>query len=97
MLEKLRSEMSARKLEALWVSKPEHVRYLSGFSSPRDGKVLVTLRDAVLYTDGRYTMQAKQESRLETFISQQPGAARLTEMIRGGQARQRNDRRFRGG
>jgi Xaa-Pro aminopeptidase len=81
MLEKLRTEMSARKLEALWVSKPEHVRYLSGFSSPRDGKVLVTHTNAILYTDGRYTMQAKQESRLETFISQQPGAARLTEMI----------------
>lgn len=81
MLERLRLEMEARKLEALWVSKPEHVRYLSGFSSPRDGKVLVTKTDAILYTDGRYTVQAEQESRLETYITHQPGVARLTEMI----------------
>lgn len=51
------------------VSAPENVRYLSAFSSPADGMVLITADAAVLLTDGRYTAQAAQESTLPVEIT----------------------------
>ena len=65
MLEKLRIAMRQHEIQTLWVSNPANVRYLSNFSSPEDGKVLVTLEEAFLITDDRYTIQAEQESKLE--------------------------------
>jgi Xaa-Pro aminopeptidase len=65
MLEKLREAMRRHEIQTLWVSNPANIRYLSGFSSPEDAKVLVTLEDAFLITDDRYTIQAEQESKLE--------------------------------
>ena len=47
------------------LSAPADVRWASGFTSPDDGKVVVTRDAAVLITDGRYTVQAAQESGLE--------------------------------
>jgi Xaa-Pro aminopeptidase/Xaa-Pro dipeptidase len=82
LLEKLRARMQERDLDAVWVSRAEHVRYLSGFTSPRDGRVLVTLETEMLYTDARYTVQAEQESSLPHHITHTPGAmGRLNEMI----------------
>ena len=65
MFEKLRIVMRQHEIQAFWVSNPANVRYLSDFSSPEDGKVLVTLEDAFLITDDRYTVQAAQETTLE--------------------------------
>ncbi len=65
MLEKLRDIMRQHEIQALWVSNPANVQYLSGFSTPKDGKVLVTLETAFLITDERYVVQAEQESKLE--------------------------------
>ncbi|WP_424949267.1 M24 family metallopeptidase [Deinococcus sp.] len=59
-------------LDALWVSRPENVRYLSGFTSPADGKLLVYPDGATLYTDARYTVQAAEESRCPVFIARPP-------------------------
>ena len=59
-------------LDALWVSRPENVRYLSGFSSGADGKLLVLPGSATLYTDARYTVQAGEESRYPAFIARPP-------------------------
>jgi Xaa-Pro aminopeptidase len=55
--------------EALLVTEPANVRYLSGFTSPEDGRVLLTQDAAWLLTDGRYTVQAAEESRLEVDIA----------------------------
>ncbi len=55
--------------DMLLVTTPANVRYLSGFSSPDDGVVLLAPERAVLLTDGRYTAQAAAESRLETDIT----------------------------
>ncbi|MBI3962152.1 MAG: aminopeptidase P family protein [Deinococcus sp.] len=57
-----------RQLDGLWVSRPENVRYLSGFTAPADGRVLVTMDRARLFTDARYTVQAQQEVTIETII-----------------------------
>jgi len=71
-LAELRAAMGRAGVDALWVSDPANVRAVSGFSSGKDGKVLVTPEGAVLYTDGRYTVQAQEESRLEAHIARPP-------------------------
>ena len=68
-LSRVREHLRALGVQALWVAKPANVRYLSGFTTPQDAKLLVTLEDALLYTDGRYTVQAEQESRVPHYIA----------------------------
>jgi Xaa-Pro aminopeptidase len=68
-LDKLRQKIAEAKADALLVTRPANVRYLSGFKSPEDGQVLITEDKAILITDGRYIQQAKEESRLETQIT----------------------------
>lgn len=51
-------------LDGLYLTRPENVRYLSGFSSPEDAQVYVSREGALLLTDGRYTVQAEEESRI---------------------------------
>lgn len=57
---------------AMWVSSPANVRALSGFTSAKDGKVLLLEGGATLYTDARYTVQAQEESSLDQFIARPP-------------------------
>ncbi len=64
--------MGRAGVDALWVSGPANVRALSGFSSSSDGKVLVTAGEATLYTDARYTVQAREESPLTLFVARPP-------------------------
>lgn len=61
--------LSARALDSLLISSPANVRYLSGFTNPKDGQVIVNKTGAILLTDGRYTVQAGQESRLPVRIA----------------------------
>lgn len=67
-LARLRAAMEERSLPAFLVTTPAGVRWLTGFTSPEDGRVLVTPDDAWLLTDGRYTAQAAEESALEPII-----------------------------
>jgi Xaa-Pro aminopeptidase len=64
-LERLRARAQELGGDAVLLSAPADVRWASGFTSPDDGKVVVTRDAAVLITDGRYTVQAAQESALE--------------------------------
>ena len=64
--------LSQAGIDALWITRPEHVRLLSGFTSPADGKILLTHAGATLYTDARYIVQAAEESRIPHFIGQPP-------------------------
>jgi Xaa-Pro aminopeptidase len=57
-----RAALAELGADALLVTDPANVRYLSNFSTPKDARVLVTLEDAWLVTDGRYTVQAQEES-----------------------------------
>ncbi len=69
--QKVWATLEGGQLEALWVTTPENVRYLSGFTSPQDARVLLRGGEATLFTDSRYTVQAEQESTLPTFIWRQ--------------------------
>lgn len=73
VLTNIRKELKEEvKTGALLVTKPANVRYLSSFSSPADGRVLITEDKAILLTDGRYTAQAQAESVLEVIIFDKP-------------------------
>ncbi len=67
-LTRVREALAESGAEALLVTYPANVRYLSGFRAPDDGRVFVTHEDAVLITDGRYIAQAAQESQLPVDI-----------------------------
>jgi Xaa-Pro aminopeptidase/Xaa-Pro dipeptidase len=69
MLDRLRDAMRQHEIQMLWVSNPANVRYLSNFTTPKDGKVLVTLEDAFLITDDRYLVQSELESSLKVKIA----------------------------
>ncbi len=68
MLDELRRKVTEANADALLVTAPANVRYLSGFTSPADGRILITEDAATLITDGRYIAQAGDESRLPTDI-----------------------------
>jgi len=61
VLADVQASLAEKGLDALYVSKPANVRYLSGFSSPADGRVVLTARSAVLFTDSRYEVQIGEE------------------------------------
>jgi len=67
----LRAALADAGADALIVTAPANVRYLSSFSSPKDGHVLVTPDEAWLVTDTRYTVQAEEESTLPVHLTRQ--------------------------
>lgn len=67
-LDRVRAAMDARSIAAMLVTTPAGVRWLSGFTSPEDARVLITAHDAWLLTDGRYIAQAADESSVEPVI-----------------------------
>ena len=67
--EAIRSAMADAGADALIVNDPPSVRYLSGFTAPEDGTVIVLEDSAILITDGRYTAQADEEARIDVRIA----------------------------
>jgi len=74
-LDRLRDLLAERGADAMLVTTPANVRYLSNFGTPQDAVVLVTPDEAVLLTDGRYTAQAGEQSTLPVVIVQGLDAA----------------------
>ena len=60
-LRKLRASIAKKGLDALLLSQPENLRYLSGFTGS-SGWLLISGQNAILATDFRYVEQAKGES-----------------------------------
>jgi len=60
-LRKLRTPIAEKGLDALLLSQPENLRYLSGFTGS-SGWLLISGQNAILATDFRYVEQAKGES-----------------------------------
>ncbi|MEX2500779.1 MAG: Xaa-Pro peptidase family protein [Trueperaceae bacterium] len=82
-LDRVRAAMEERSLAAMLVTTPANVRWLSGFRSPEDARVLLTRHDAWLLTDGRYTAQANEESHLEAII-ERDWMAEVASRVRSG-------------
>src|SRR5690242_21590710 len=61
-LRALRAAMEREGVGALLVTHLPDVRWLCGFSGS-NAALAVTAKTAVLFTDGRYTVQARQETR----------------------------------
>lgn len=59
-LQKLRKSIAEKALDALLISQPENLRYLSGFTG--SGWLLISGRNAILVLDFLYVEQAKGES-----------------------------------
>ena len=60
-LRKLRTSIAEKGLDALLLSQPENLHYLSGFTGS-SGWLLISGQNAILATDFRYVEQAKGES-----------------------------------
>lgn len=73
--------LEARKLDALLVDAPPNVRYLSGFTGD-NGNLLVYAGGAILFTDPRFAIQAKQQVSCRVKISKGPLAADVLAAIR---------------
>ena len=58
--EKLLKAFKADQIDALLISSPTNVRYLTGFTGD-DSTLLLTRDRAIVISDGRYTTQLKQE------------------------------------
>jgi len=69
----LRARLRELGAEAVLLTAPADVRWASGFTTPEDGRVVVTPDAAVLLTDDRYTAQAAEESAIEVHVVGTPG------------------------
>lgn len=65
------SELSARKLDALLVAFSPNLRYLTGFTGS-NGNLLLTSDRAILFTDPRYQIQAAQETGCQLKVAKGP-------------------------
>ena len=67
-MKRARGILAGRGLDALLVTSPENRRYLSGFTaedvgiSESAGALLIFRKEAILLTDGRYEVQARDEA-----------------------------------
>ncbi len=59
-MDRLRSFFSARKADALLVTHLPNIAYLCGFTGS-NGVLLVETSSATLFTDSRYTFQAREQ------------------------------------
>ena len=70
------------ELDALYITRPENVRYLSGFPHPEDAQVLLTPEGAFLLTDPRYP-EAERESQIPAKVLRREEREALLKDLRG--------------
>ena len=70
------------ELDALYITRPENVRYLTGFPHPEDAQVLIAPEGAFLLTDPRYP-EAERESRLPARVLKREEREALFQDLRG--------------
>jgi Xaa-Pro aminopeptidase len=68
----LRKALSAKNVAALLVTHPPNVFYLCGFSGD-SGTLLMDQQRTWLFTDGRFTVQARQELQIDARLVISPG------------------------
>ncbi len=60
-LDTLRQKMVSRRLDAILISQPQNIRYLSGFTGGADGALFITPRLAYILTDFRYLGMVQEQ------------------------------------
>ena len=70
------------ELDALYITRPENVRYLTGFPHPEDAQVLLTPEGAFLLTDPRYP-EAERESQIPAKVLRREEREALLKDLRG--------------
>ena len=70
------------ELDALYITRPENVRYLTGFPHPEDAQVLLTPEGAFLLTDPRYP-EAERESQIPAKVLRREEREALFQDLRG--------------
>lgn len=65
---RLIEQFEAKNIDALLVTGPHNSRYLSGFTGSNSRTLIYANGDAVLFTDPRYTVQAKQQTDCRVVI-----------------------------
>jgi len=63
-LNKIRSILQSDNIDSMVVSNVKNVRYISGFTG-EEGMAVITEKSAYLIVDGRFTEQAKSESKID--------------------------------
>ena len=71
-LARLRQSLEELKLDGIIIDRRENIYYLSGFTGGADGHLLITAKEALLFTDSRYTEQAAWESPDWVLIEEKP-------------------------
>lgn len=61
-IDNVRQELEQQKLDALLITRPENIRYLSGFTGGRDGRLLISGEKCYIFSDARYYTQIEMES-----------------------------------
>ncbi len=69
-IDKLRHSLPILKVDAFLVTRPENIRYLSGFTGGRDAKLLISDGNAWIFSDGRYIEQIARESPGWEFVKE---------------------------
>ena len=77
-IERLRALLAQDGLDAALINGAAGIRYFSGFTS-EDATVLVTGRSCCLFTDFRYTIQAREQTEGYEVVECDP--AHLTEAL----------------
>src|SRR5579872_7430657 len=86
---RLQQRISEHRLDVLLVGHLPNIRYLCGFTGSA-GLLLVTDNDKILFTDGRYTQQAREEAKaVKVKIVKKPALLAVSEWL----ARRKNFRR----
>ena len=87
-IERLRSRLRRKKIDAILISRPENRRYLSGYKAPdhgineTSGLLFIAARGpARLLTDFRYQLQAEEETSLPVTLYRKGVLALLTELL----------------
>ncbi len=60
-LERIRQQFAEKQIEAIWISQPENLFYLSGCEG-LEGYLLITPQETFMATDFRYVEQAERQS-----------------------------------
>lgn len=89
-LERIAAELRRSRLDALIVTAPPNIRYLSGFTGSNAVLLVPADGEAVLYTDPRYEIQADEEVSCAVKVSRKP----LLKAVAADLARRRSLRRI---